>query len=118
MGTYLNPDNEGFQRTLKKSDYIDKTGMLSIINDQIDTVRGLICISRPRRFGKSYAAKMMCAYYDHTCDSHKLFDNLEIGKTPSYEERINKPQKRIFKRRIICSSFFREGISAQLTSIL
>ena len=91
MGIYLNPGNAGFQRMLR-SGYIDKTEMLSIVNDQIDTVRGLICISRPRRFGKSYAAKMMCAYYDSTCDSHKLFDGLKISECSSYEENLNKYQ--------------------------
>ena len=85
MGIYLNPGNAGFQRMLR-SGYIDKTDMLSIVNDQIDTVRGLICISRPRRFGKSYAAQMTCAYYDCTCDSHKLFDGLKISECSSYEE--------------------------------
>ena len=65
MGTYLNPGNEGFKRILK-STYVDKTGMIEIINQRINTADDLICISRPRRFGKSYAAQTLCAYYDHT----------------------------------------------------
>ncbi|SDB15711.1 Predicted AAA-ATPase [Ruminococcaceae bacterium FB2012] len=89
MGIYLNPGNAGFERILR-SEYIDKTGLLSIINEQIDTVRGLICVSCPRRFGKSYAANMLCAYYDRTCDSHALFDNLKISNASTYEDYINK----------------------------
>lgn len=89
MGTFLNPGNSSFARILK-SYYIDKTGLISLINERIDTEDSLICISRPRRFGKSYAARMLCAYYDHTCDSHSLFDKYEISEDDSYEDNINK----------------------------
>lgn len=89
MGTYLNPGNSGFEEALR-SEYIDKTGMIELINNTINTTRKLTCISRPRRFGKSYAAKMLCAYFDCTCDSYKLFDDLEISHCDSYEELINK----------------------------
>ena len=89
MGTYLNPGNGGFER-IAKSGYIDKTGMIGIINSRINTTNNLICISRPRRFGKSYAAQMLCAYYDHTCNSHSLFDDKEISKTKCYAEHLNK----------------------------
>lgn len=88
MGTYLNPGNSGFEEALR-SEYIDKTGMIGLINDTINTTRKLTCISRPRRFGKSYAAKMLCAYYDCTCDSHKLFDDLSISRYADYEEHLN-----------------------------
>ena len=89
MGIYVNPGNGGFKRILK-GDYIDKTGMIEIINNRIETSDNLICISRPRRFGKSYAAKMLCAYYDHTCKSESLFDDKEISKSPSYGTHRNK----------------------------
>ena len=89
MGTYLNPGNGGFER-IAKSGYIDKTGMIGIINNRINTTNNLICISRPRRFGKSYAAQMLCAYYDHTCNSHSLFDDKEISKTERYADHLNK----------------------------
>ena len=89
MGIYVNPGNGGFKRILK-GDYIDKTGMIEIINNCIDSSNILICISRPRRFGKSYAAKMLCAYYDHTCKSASLFDDKEISKSDSYEDHRNQ----------------------------
>ena len=60
MGTYLNPGNSGFEELLS-GDYVDKTGMISLVNNRINSPRKLVCISRPRRFGKSYAAKMLCA---------------------------------------------------------
>ena len=89
MGTYLNPGNGGFSEILD-SGYIDKTGMIELINQRINTLNKLVCISRPRRFGKSIAAQMLCAYYDHTCDSHSLFDELEISKTNNYKKKLNK----------------------------
>ncbi|MBE6909555.1 MAG: AAA family ATPase [Ruminococcaceae bacterium] len=89
MGTYLNPGNSGFAEMLK-SDYVDKTGLISIINSTIGTKKKLTCISRPRRFGKSYAAQMLCAYYDKTCDSHELFGKYTISKDSSYSKHINQ----------------------------
>ena len=89
MGTYLNPGNGGFAEILD-SGYIDKTGMIDLVNRRIGTTDNLICISRPRRFGKSYAARMLCAYYDHTCDSHGLFDDKAVGISDKYEKHINK----------------------------
>lgn len=89
MGVYLNPGNMGFARIIRGR-YIDKTGLISHINNRIDTPDGLVCISRPRRFGKSYAAQMLCAYYDHTCDSHDLFQKYNISSSPEYEKYINK----------------------------
>ena len=89
MGTYLNPGNSGFTEMLQ-SDYVDKTGLISLINSTIGTKKKLTCISRPRRFGKSYAAQMLCAYYDKTCDSHELFDGFEIAVDESYEKHMGK----------------------------
>ena len=76
MGMYLNPGNSSFSRILK-TDYIDKTGLIALINKRVDTEHSLICVSRPRRFGKSYAARMLCAYYDSTCDSRSLLDKVK-----------------------------------------
>ena len=89
MGFYINPGNENF-RFIVNDEYIDKTGLISVINDTIGTKRMLSCISRPRRFGKSYAANMLSAYYDCSCDSHELFKGLEIEKHPDYEKHLNQ----------------------------
>ena len=89
MGRYLNPGNDAFAEIVKDN-YVDKTGILEILNSAINTTNKLICVSRPRRFGKSYAAKTICAYYDCSTDSHELFDGLDISKAPQYEENINK----------------------------
>jgi hypothetical protein len=89
MGNYLNLGNDGFT-SIRKGTYVDKTGLISFINNTLGTAQKLTCVSRPRRFGKSFAAKMLCAYYDRSCDSRKLFEDLEIAKDPSFEEHLNK----------------------------
>lgn len=89
MGMYLNPGNAGFQSILKDR-YVDKTGLIEYINSTLGTPRKLTCVSRPRRFGKSFAAKMLCAYYDRSCDSHDLFRNLNIAGKNGYEEHLNQ----------------------------
>lgn len=88
MGKYLNPGNEAFKKVIR-SNYVDKTGLIGIINNTIGTTENLTCVSRPRRFGKSYAAQMLCAYYDCTCDSKDLFNDYEIAKESGYDEYLN-----------------------------
>ena len=89
MGTYINPGNMGFSE-IADEQYVDKTGMIELINKSVNTRDRLICVSRPRRFGKSWAAQMLCAYYDCSCDSHSLFDCRNISLAESYEKHINK----------------------------
>lgn len=89
MGNYLNVGNAGFASIIKDI-YVDKTEMIKFINRTLGTKRKLTCFSRPRRFGKSYAAQMLCAYYDKSCDSHELFKGLKISGDPSFEKYLNK----------------------------
>jgi hypothetical protein len=67
-----------------------KTGLIAFINSTLGTMDKLTCVSRPRRFGKSFAAKMLSAYYDKSCDSRALFEDLEIAADPSFETYLNK----------------------------
>ena len=89
MGTYLNPGNSGFE-AIRKTSYVDKSGLIGLISQTIGTTHKLTCVSRPRRFGKSFAAQMLCAYYDKTCDSAALFDDLSIARDPQYTEYRNR----------------------------
>ena len=89
MGRYVNPGNLAFRR-IAGPNYVDMTGLIQLINDRVGGDESLVCISRPRRFGKSYAAKMLTAYYDCSCDSHELFDRKIISSTEAYEEHLNK----------------------------
>ena len=63
MGKYLNPGCVKFQKVLNSEIYIDKTEMISYINSLVNTEQCYICVSRPRRFGKTIAANMLAAYY-------------------------------------------------------
>ena len=89
MGTYINIGNAGFQRA-RNSEYVDKSGLISVVNRTLFTERCFSCVSRCRRFGKSMAAKMLYAYYDHSCDSRNLFADLEIANDSSFEQHLNK----------------------------
>ena len=89
MGRYLNLGNAGFQ-SIRKGLYIDKTKLIEYINGTLGTKEKLICVSRPRRFGKSYATQMLCAYYDKSADSRSLFKDLAIEKSESFDIYLNK----------------------------
>ena len=90
MGRFVNPDNSAFQVALNSKIYVDKTGLIEEINKVLDTTNGYICNSRPRRFGKSYAANMLTAYYSKGCDSENMFSDLEIAKAPDFKKHLNK----------------------------
>ena len=89
MGVYVNPGNRAFAEIADK-DYVDKTGLISLINQTIGTKSKLTCISRPRRFGKTWIARMLAAYYDRTCDSRSLFDQKSIARTKAYQTYLNQ----------------------------
>ncbi len=89
MGFYVNPGNAAFAE-IADSDYVDKTGLIGLINQSVGKKNKLTCISRPRRFGKSWAAKMLAAYYDCSCDSHELFGGRKIAGTKDYETYMNQ----------------------------
>ena len=89
MGIYVNPGNAAFAE-INDSDYVDKTLLIDLINQTIGKKNKLTCVSRPRRFGKSYAAKMLSAYYSCECDSHGLFDDKKIAGSNEYEKYLNK----------------------------
>lgn len=89
MGTYINLGNAGFQR-VRNSEYVDKSGLIAIVNNTLYTERSFSCISRCRRFGKSVTVKMVYAYYDLLCDSCHLFTDLEVVSDPSFEKHFYK----------------------------
>ena len=89
MGIYIDKGNNLF-RQVRNSTYIDKSCLISVVNSTLFTEQRCSCVTRSRRFGKSIAANMLCAYYDRTCDSHALFEDLNISRDPSYEKYINK----------------------------
>lgn len=90
MGIYLNPGNEKFQRALNSEIYVDKSELIRYTNKVLNTEQGNLCVSRPRRFGKSMAANMLAAYYSRHCDSKELFSGLKIAGDKSFDTYLNK----------------------------
>ncbi len=91
MGLYVNPGNEAFRQAVTDDIYVDKTQMISFMNQKLNKLRGkYVCVSRPRRFGKSMAADMLAAYYSRGCDSGKLFQGLAIENADSFEQHLNR----------------------------
>lgn len=90
MGRFVNPDNSAFQVALNSKIYVDKTGLLEYTNSVLGTTEAYICNSRPRRFGKSYAANMLAAYYSKGCDSREMFSEFAISKKEDFTIHLNK----------------------------
>ncbi|MEZ3435285.1 MAG: ATP-binding protein [Lachnospiraceae bacterium] len=90
MGNHLNPGNTLFQMSLNSKIYIDKTRLISYTNSVINTPQRFICVSRPRRFGKSVTAEMLAAYYGKNIDSSSQFHNLSIARDASYQKHLNQ----------------------------
>lgn len=90
MGIYLNPSNENFRRIVSSEIYVDKTMMLSVLNDIIGKQNNYVCISRPRRFGKTITSNMLSAYYSKGCDSEKLFFPYKIASAKGFKDKLNK----------------------------
>lgn len=89
MGRYLNPGNTLFGKALNSQIYVDKSGLISYTNKVINSEQQYICVSRPRRFGKSMAANMLASYYERDIDSRSQFEHLKIAKDDSFETHLN-----------------------------
>ena len=89
MGTYINRGNSEFS-DIVAHEYVDKTSLIPLINATLNSESRYSCVTRCRRFGKSMAAKMLCAYYDKSSDSRELFRGLKAEKDPSFETHLNK----------------------------
>lgn len=90
MGIYLNPENEGFWESVRSEIYVDKTGLIAYTNQCLNTKQKFICVSRPRRFGKSMTLEMLAAYYSRGCSSKDLFRELKIGQEKTFQENLNQ----------------------------
>lgn len=90
MGNYVDPDNSSFASDIRSRIYVDKTGLIAFTNRILGTRDGRICVSRPRRFGKSMALNMLSAYYSCGCDSKDLFRGLTIEDSPTFEDHLNR----------------------------
>ena len=90
MALYLNVGNESFQESLNSFIYVDKSPLIEILNKSIKTKNKYFCLSRPRRFGKSVTAQMICSYYAKGQDCSPLFDDLKIASFDDYKKHLNQ----------------------------
>ena len=90
MGIYLNPSADRFKEAVQSEIYVDKSGMIAHTNAMICTKQKYICISRPRRFGKTMSAEMLAAYYVKGTDTSCMFDKLHIASDESYRTYLNR----------------------------
>ena len=90
MGSYLNPGSSIFKMELNSQIYIDKSRLIEAMNKNINTMQRFVCVSRPRRFGKSMAADMLASYYGRKENTEELFKQLEISKCNTYKKHLNQ----------------------------
>lgn len=90
MGIFLNRGNEEFSRAVNSHIYVDKTDMIDFFNQVINTEQCYVCVSRPRRFGKSITANMIAAYFERGCDSRELFENRKLGQISNWDCNLNQ----------------------------
>ena len=90
MGIYLNPNNEKYAEMLRGEVFVDHSLLIEKTNPLICTPNKMLCVSRPRRFGKSTDANMLVAYYSKGCDSSQIFNDLKISQTELYQKHLNQ----------------------------
>ena len=89
MGTYLNVGTVKFKEAINSQIYVDKTRMISYLNTLINTKQKYVCVSRPRRFGKTTTLDMLAAYYDCETDSRDIFADYGIANENNGFEYLN-----------------------------
>lgn len=90
MGIYVNPGNTLYKEAVNSRIYVDKSEWISYTNTCLNTRQKNLCISRPRRFGKSTAADMLVAYYSRGCNSAALFSGRKVENDISFQEHLNR----------------------------
>ena len=121
MGTYLNPGKQNFQMAVNSEIFVDKSRMIRYLNTIINTNQRFVSVSRPRRFGKTMAADMVCAYYDREADSRDMFQSLKIaGCLPEEEEEREESGPswdaylgRFDVIRIVMTKFFKKNVTVE-----
>lgn len=92
MGYYLNSTDAYalYKNETRKPYFVDKTALLAELIPLVESGGNYICLTRPRRFGKSVAAAMIGAFFSEACDAHDIFDPLAIAESPGYGKHRNR----------------------------
>lgn len=92
MSIYLNTDKclQNYKELVNEKYFVDKSSMIELLNNRISTKSKYVCVTKPRRFGKSSVVHMIGAYYSKVVNSRYIFDGLKVSKYSSYNEHLNK----------------------------
>ena len=90
MGTYVNPGSDRLEMSVNSKIYVDKSKILTALNEKFRTEDRFLCVSRPRRFGKTMVGELISAFYSKGADSRAIFEKLKIAEVPGWDERLNK----------------------------
>ena len=90
MGTYVNPNSDRLEIEMNGDFYVDKSLIFTVLNKKFRSPGRFICVSRPRRFGKTMVGNLISAFYSKGADSRAIFEKLKIAKEPNWDERLNK----------------------------
>ena len=90
MGLYLNPNADAFMEDKGTRIYVDKSLLIRELNSIVSTKEDFVCLSRPRRFGKSMAGNMISAYYSKGCDTREVFRQMKLGQELGFDKHLNK----------------------------
>ena len=90
MGLYLNPNADAFMEDKGTRIYVDKSLLIRELNSIVSTKEDFVCLSRPRRFGKSMAGNMISAYYSKGCDTREVFSQMKLGQEPCFDKYLNR----------------------------
>ena len=90
VGTYLNPGKQSYQMAVNSEIYVDKSEIIQYLNSLVNTSQRFVSVSRPRRFGKTIAADMICAYYDREAENRELFEKRKLAKCASVKAGENE----------------------------
>ena len=113
MGIYLNSGNARFKQAIESEIYRDKTDLIMYINSLVLTEQKYMCVSRPRRFGKTITANMLAAYYDRYADSRELFENKKIATDGKGIDQWDKYLGKFDVIKIIMTDFVKKDKSAE-----
>ena len=92
MGFYLNSRAAYslYKNEVEQPYFVDKSAMLKELFPFVQTGNKHICVTRPRRFGKTIMANMIASFFSKACDVRDIFDRLAIAEDEEYEIYRNK----------------------------
>lgn len=90
MGKYLNPNCSEILEQIKKPEFVDRSDLITELNNRIYGYGRYVAIYMPEDYGKTTAAKLLAAYYSNTADTGDIFFDLRVGKSDGFTEHLNK----------------------------